>query len=318
MEHHSAGTAAAARTEFVVGGRFRLVRKLGSGSFGDIYLGINVTNGEEVAVKLESAKSRHPQLLYEKVVYTRCLDGGEGIPRVHWCGQERSFNVLVMDLLGPSLEDLFTFCSRKFTLKTVLMLADQMLDRLEFVHSKNLIHRDVKPDNFLMGVGQNCNRLYLIDFGLAKKYRDRRTGRHIPYTESRSLTGTARYASVASHLGVAASRRDDLESLGYLLVYLNRGSLPWQGLRAATKSLKYEQIGEKKMAVTVEELCRGQPAEFAVFLNYCRGLKFDEAPDYEYLRLLMRGLLRTLNHEYDYTFDWTMLRENHEAGNAPN
>ena len=106
-----------------------------------------------------------------------------------------------MDLLGPSLEDLFNFCSRRFTMKTVLMLADQMIGRVEYVHNKNFIHRDIKPDNFLMGIGRHCNKLFLIDFGLAKKYRDTRTRQHIPYREDKNLTGTARYASINAHLG---------------------------------------------------------------------------------------------------------------------
>ncbi|CAG0890349.1 unnamed protein product, partial [Darwinula stevensoni] len=233
-----------------------------------------------------------------------------------WYGQERDYHVLVMDLLGPSLEDLFNFCARRFTMKTVLMLADQMIGRIEYVHSKNFIHRDIKPDNFLMGIGRHCNKLFLIDFGLAKKYRDSRTRCHIPYREDKNLTGTARYASINAHLGIEQSRRDDMESLGYVLMYFNRGSLPWQGLKAATKKQKYEKISEKKMSTSVEVICKGFPAEFAMYLNYCRGLRFDEAPDYMYLRQLFRILFRTLNHQYDYTFDWTMLKQKAAASAA--
>lgn len=303
-----ASAGSSSRSEFIVGGKYRLIRKIGSGSFGDIYLGINITNGEEVAAKLESISARHPQLLYESKLY-RILQGGGGIPHIRWFGQERDYNVLVMDLLGPSLEDLFNFCSRRFTMKTVLMIADQMISRIEFVHNKNFIHRDIKPDNFLMGIGRHCNKLFMIDFGLAKKYWDNRTRQHIPYREEKNLTGTARYASINAHLGIEQSRRDDMESLGYVLMYFNRGSLPWQGLKAANKKQKYEKISEKKMATSVEVLCKGFPAEFAMYLNYCRGLRFEEKPDYKYLRQLFRILFRTLNHEYDYVFDWTMLKQ---------
>ncbi|XP_014221641.1 casein kinase I-like isoform X1 [Trichogramma pretiosum] len=296
------------KTEFIVGGKYRLMRKIGSGSFGDIYLGINVSNGEEVAIKLENVRARHPQLMYESKLY-KILHGGVGIPHIRWYGVEREFNVLVMDLLGPSLEDLFTYCSRKFTIKTVLMLADQMIGRIEFVHCKHFIHRDIKPDNFLMGIGRHCNKLFLIDFGLAKKFRDSRTRMHISYREDKNLTGTARYASINAHLGIEQSRRDDMESLGYVLMYFNRGSLPWQGLKAATKKQKYEKISEKKMSTPVEVLCKGFPAEFSMYLNYCRGLRFEEGPDYMYLRQLFRILFRTLNYQYDYTFDWTMLKQ---------
>ncbi|XP_003934460.1 casein kinase I [Saimiri boliviensis] len=296
------------KAELIVGGKYKLVRKIGSGSFGDVYLGVTTTTGEEVAVKLESQKAKHPQLLYESKLYT-ILQGGIGIPHMHWYGQEKDSNVLVMDLLGPSLEDLFNFCSRRFTMKTVLMLADQMISRIEYVHTKNFLHRDIKPDNFLMGTGRHCNKLFLIDFGLAKKYRDNRTRQHIPYREDKHLIGTVRYASINTHLGIEQSRRDDMESLGYVFMYFNRTNLPWQGLKAMTKKQKYEKISEKKMSTPVEVLCKGFPAEFAMYLNYCRGLRFEEVPDYMYLRQLFRILFRTLNHQYDYTFDWTMLKQ---------
>lgn len=303
-----ASAGSTSKSEFLVNLKYRLVRKIGSGSFGDIYLGINIQSGEEVAVKLESHKARHPQLLYESKLY-KILQGGVGIPHIRWYGQEKEYNVLVMDLLGPSLEDLFNFCGRRFTMKTVLMLADQMIGRIEYVHNKNFIHRDIKPDNFLMGIGRHCNKVFLIDFGLAKKYRDNRTRQHIPYREDKNLTGTARYASINAHLGIEQSRRDDMESLGYVLMYFNRGCLPWQGLKAATKKQKYEKISEKKMSTPVEILCKGYASEFAMYLNYCRGLRFEEAPDYMYLRQLFRILFRTLNHQYDYVFDWTILKQ---------
>lgn len=211
--------------ELRVGGKYRVGRKIGSGSFGEIYLGTNIQTNEEVAIKLESVRSKHPQLLYESRIY-RILQGGTGIPVIHWYGVEGDYNVLVMDLLGPSLEDLLQFCSRSFSIKTVLMLADQMISRIEYMHSKNFLHRDVKPDNFLIGLGRKANQVYAIDFGLAKKYRDPKTNQHIPYREGKNLTGTARYASINTHLGIEQSRRDDLEGLGYVFIYFLKGSLP--------------------------------------------------------------------------------------------
>ncbi|KAI0984011.1 hypothetical protein GJ496_000378 [Pomphorhynchus laevis] len=291
-----------------VASKYRIIRKIGSGSFGVIFLGININNGEEVAIKVEHMKTRHPQLLYESKLY-RILSGCLGIPRIRWFGIDRDFCVLVMDLLGPSLEDLFSFCSRKFSMKTILMIVDQMITRIEFLHQKGFIHRDIKPDNFLMGIGRHCNRVYMIDFGLAKRYKLPGTNQHIEYRENKNLTGTARYASINAHLGIEQSRRDDLESLAYVMMYFNRGVLPWQGLRAITKKQKYEKISEKKMSTTVETLCKGVPAEFAMYLNYSRGLRFEEGPDYMYLRQLFRILFRTMNYFYDYTYDWTMLKQ---------
>ncbi|MCL4136798.1 UNVERIFIED_CONTAM: hypothetical protein GTU68_059601 [Idotea baltica] len=159
-----------------------------------------------------------------------------------------------------------------------------------------------------MGLGKKGNLVYIIDFGLAKKYRDSRSHQHIAYRENKNLTGTARYASVNTHLGIEQSRRDDLESLGYVLMYFNRGSLPWQGLKAATKRQKYERISEKKMQTPIDELCKSFPNEFAVYLNFCRSLRFEEKPDYSHLRQLFRQLFHRQGFTYDYVFDWNMLK----------
>ncbi|XP_009771286.1 casein kinase 1-like protein 10 [Nicotiana sylvestris] len=293
--------------DHVVGGKFRLGRKIGSGSFGELYLGVNVQTGEEVAVKLESTKTKHPQLHYESKLYM-LLQGGTGIPHLKWFGVEGEYNAMVIDLLGPSLEDLFNYCNRRFTLKTVLMLADQLINRVEYMHSRGFLHRDIKPDNFLMGLGRKANQVYIIDYGLAKKYRDLQTHKHIPYRENKNLTGTARYASVNTHLGVEQSRRDDLESLGYVLMYFLRGSLPWQGLKAGTKKQKYDKISEKKMLTPIEVLCKSYPSEFISYFHYCRSLRFDDKPDYSYLKRLFRDLFIREGYQFDYVFDWTILK----------
>ncbi|KAK6161256.1 hypothetical protein DH2020_004644 [Rehmannia glutinosa] len=291
----------------VVGNKFKLGRKIGAGSFGELYLGVNIQSGEEVAVKMESVKTKHPQLYYESKLYM-LLQGGTGIPHLKWYGVEGEHNAMVIDLLGPSLEDLFNYCNRKFTLKTVLMLADQLINRVEYVHSRGFLHRDIKPDNFLMGLGRKANQVYIIDFGLAKKYRDLQTHKHIPYRENKNLTGTARYASVNTHLGVEQSRRDDLESLGYVMMYFLRGSLPWQGLKAGTKKQKYDKISEKKMLTPIEVLCKSYPSEFISYFHYCRSLRFEDKPDYSYLKRLFRDLFIREGYQFDYVFDWTILK----------
>jgi len=280
-------------------------QKFGSGAFGEIYMATNSQNNEVLALKTEDSKSKHAQLLFEAKVL-KALQGGIGVPVLYWFGQEYSSNIMVMSLLGPSLEDLFNLCSRKFSLKTVLMLADQMIARTEYVHSRNYIHRDIKPDNFLIGLGKRTNIVYVVDFGLAKKYRDSKTHQHIPYRENKNLTGTARYASINAHLGIEQSRRDDLEAIGYVLIYVVKGYLPWQGIKANNKQEKYHKIMEKKMTTPVEILCKGLPIEFSTYMNYCRTLKFEDKPDYSYLRKMFKELFIREGFELDYMYDWTV------------
>jgi len=186
------------------------------------------------------------------------------------------------------------------------MLGDQMISRIEFVHSLNFIHRDIKPDNFLIGLAKRKNQVYMIDFGLAKRYRDPKTSLHIAYRDGKSLTGTARYASINTHLGIEQSRRDDLESLGYVLVYFLRVELPWQGLKAKTMKDKYEKIMEKKISTHVETLCKGFPEEFASYINYTRDLKFDDRPDYGFLKRLLKTISEREKIEFDFLFDWSI------------
>ena len=286
--------------ELRVGGKYRLGRKIGSGSFGDIYIGTEVWTNNEVAIKLESIKSEHPQLLYESKLY-KILEGGLGVPRIYWYGVEGDYNVMVLELLGPSLEDLFSFCNRKFSLKTTLMLADQMISRVEYMHLKGFIHQDIKPDNFLIGLGKQANQVHIIDFGLAKKYRGLKKKQHIPYRENKGFTGTARYASIRAHQGIEQSRRDDLEAVGYMLIYFN-GSLPWQG-----PAIPFEQIKKKKMSTRIEVLCKHFPCEFAMYMNYCRSLRFEDRPGYAYLRRLLKAVFFSKGYQHDFVFDWTIL-----------
>ncbi|KAF7424236.1 hypothetical protein PC9H_009542 [Pleurotus ostreatus] len=309
-------------TSNVVGSQYRVGKKVGEGSFGVVYEGscVRLSDNRPVAIKFEPRRSDAPQLRDEFRSY-RTLNGTLGVPQVHHFGQEGLHNVLVIDLLGPNLEDLFDMCGRKFTAKTVCMAAKQMISRVQSIHEKSLIYRDIKPDNFLIGVPgtKTANIIHIIDFGMAKHYRDPRTKQHIPYKERKSLSGTARYMSINTHLGREQSRRDDLESLGHVFMYFLRGGLPWQGLRAATNKQKYEKIGEKKQSTPIAELCEGFPEEFAIYMNYVRKLGFEETPDYDFLRDLFSKVLKTLGEPDDGIFDWMLLNggKGWEAGNSP-
>ena len=209
-----------------------------------------------------------------------------------------------MELLGSSLEDIFQKQQKKFSIKTVCMVGIQMLDRLEFIHNKNIIHRDIKPDNFVLGLDNKSHIIYVLDFGLSKKYRSSRTHQHIKFSVNKKLTGTARYASINALKGCEQSRRDDLEAIGYVLMYFLRSSLPWQGLHVHKGEDRYKKILTKKRGTSAEELCRGFPNEFAEYINYTRNLEFEADPDYKFLRGLFLSVLEKESQSYDFCYDW--------------
>ncbi|EDW34420.1 GL21596 [Drosophila persimilis] len=318
----------------MVGPNFRVGKKIGCGNFGELRLGKNLYNNEHVAIKMEPMKSKAPQLHLEyrfyKLLGSHAESAPDGVPRIYHLGTcGGRYNAMVLELLGLSLEDLFNICARKFSLKTVLMIAKQLLHRIEYVHSRHLIYRDVKPENFLIGRTSTKREkiIHIIDFGLAKEYIDLDTNRHIPYREHKSLTGTARYMSINTHMGREQSRRDDLEALGHMFMYFLRGSLPWQGLKADTLKERYQKIGDTKRATPIEVLCDGHPEEFATYLRYVRRLDFFETPDYDFLRRLFQDLFDRKNYTDEGEFDWTgktmstpvgSLQTGHEVIISPN
>lgn len=287
-----------------VGTKFVLRKKLGAGSFGEIYAGEHIITKEAVAAKLELAAKSRGQLANEVATY-KTMEGGVGIPSVKWFGVEGKYNVLIMDLLGPSIASLFGKCGHRLSLKTVLMITDQLLTRIEYIHNKSMIHRDIKPDNFVIGgQGGTANQISMIDMGLAKNYRNPDSCEHVVLADGKAFVGTARYASLGAHAGTEQGRRDDLESIAYVLVYLLRGTLPWMGVRAENRKKKREQIGIKKAETAIADLCEGLPEEFARFLTIVRDLEFDRRPDYADYRNMFKDLFIREGFVYDYKYDW--------------
>ena len=263
---------------------YLIIEQIGSGSFGEVYLA-QYKKGGYVAVKVE--ERRKVQRVYnEYKIYNHLheKDFNVGLPKIHDYLQSSDYNILVMQLLGPSLEDLFNKEYRKFKLPTVYLIATQLITLLEKLHNAGYIHRDIKPNNFLIGRDENMGQIYMMDFGLLKKYIE--NGKHMKFRDKRSLIGTARYASVNMHMGFEPSRRDDLESVGYMLIYFLKGVLPWQGIRKKKKIRQVELIGDSKTCTSLESLCADLPNCFREYIKYCRKLKFHENPDYEYLRNL--------------------------------
>mmetsp|Transcript_64802 Transcript_64802/g.163182 ORF Transcript_64802/g.163182 Transcript_64802/m.163182 type:complete len:353 (-) Transcript_64802:237-1295(-) len=293
----------------IANGKFELNKKLGAGCFGEVYRAVNTETQEYVAVKVEdvSAGSSQLQLEHEASVLT-CLRQPvlqQGFADCFYFGREGHFNFLVMEFLGRSLEDRMQAC-KSFTVKTTALVADQILSRIEYLHSKGIIHRDIKPENFMWGIKSKQHHLYLIDFGLSKRYWDRQ---HVVLRGKLNLTGTARYASLNAHRGIEQSRRDDLEAIGHMLMYFLRGVLPWSGLEAKTKQEKYRKIKEKKESTRIKDLCAGFPSEFEHYLTYCRNLAFQQRPDYNMLRKWFANVRHRLEKEekrpiQEWDFQW--------------
>ena len=280
--------------------KYKAIKKLGEGSFGKVYKA--EYNGDYYAIKMEN-KSKEQGLLELEATIMSYLKG-PNIPFIKSYGYSGDFNVLVMQLLDKSLEDLINKYNT-FSIKTVAMLGYQMVNILQYIHDRHIIHRDIKPDNFVMGAQEDNAKLYILDFGLAKKYRSSRTLVQYPYVKKKKLTGTARYASIHALEAYEQSRRDDLESVGYVLMYFLRGNLPWQGLKVRSKEDRYKKILEKKKETSTQDLCKEFPHEFFEYVDYTKNLEYEENPDYDFLRQKFLDVLKGLNEEMDYIYDWT-------------
>ena len=282
--------------------KYKPVKKLGEGSFGKVYKA--EYNSKYYAIKFENREEGQELLKNEATIMTY-LKGNPHIPKAHSYGFSGNYNIFVLQLLGKSLEDIFNE-RQKFSLKTGAMLAYQMIEVLKYIHSKHIIHRDIKPDNFVIGGEEYNAYLYLVDFGLAKKYRSSKTLKQIPYVKKKKLTGTARYASIHAMEEMEQSRRDDLEAVSYVIMYFIRGNLPWQGLRLKSNEDRYQKILEKKKEISTEELCAEYPKVFYDFVKYSKGLKYSEEPKYDELKnSFVDFVVNQKKEKFDFIYDWT-------------
>jgi len=274
--------------------RYKLLKRLGAGTFGSIYSA--EYENKLYAVKLEERMNGQNLLENEANIMTYL--NGPGLPIVKSFGYSSRHNILVMELMGKSLEDIFeSLYVKKMSKRCVCNIGYQMIEILEYIHNKHIVHRDIKPDNFVVGRNEKRKYIYILDFGLSKKYRSSRTLKHSPIHKSKNLTGTARYASINALDGLNQSRRDDLEATGYVLMYFLRGKLPWQGIPAKNKEDRYRKIMEKKIATSPEELCNGFPVQFCEYIKYTRSLLYEQDPNYEYLKNLFTTVLMLMDLE---------------------
>ena len=280
--------------------KYRTVKKLGEGSFGNVYKA--VYDDEYYALKMEDISLDYDLLENEATILNYLQ--GPNIPKFISFSKDKGYNVLVMELLDQSLDNILSKL-RRFSVKTVAMLGYQLIKILKYIHDKHIIHRDIKPDNLAMGRKELNGTLYIIDFGLAKKFRSSRTLKQFPLIKRHSLTGTARYASINALQGYEQSRRDDLESAMYVLMFFLRGNLPWQNIKIKGKHDKYLKICNKKKEISSKELGKNFPSEFAELLEYFKNLGYTEDPDYEMCLKKMLNVLERENATFDYVYDWT-------------
>ena len=292
-----------------INGVYTLGLELGRGGFSVVYSATG-DSGKRYAVKTEQ-RNMHKTLIQEFEIYMKIDKDAEkensypvGMPRMyHYEDNLHGHRVLVMEFLGKSLKDRISERRAPLSIKSVLMIGIQAVSRLEYLHGIGVIHRDIKPDNLLTGVGEQRDRIYLSDFGLACEYIDRR-GRHVSNSSHVRFCGTCAYASLQAHNRTRQSRRSDIESLSYTLVYLAKKRLPWMsGEKKDRKNYKTE-VEMIKESVSSKRICKGLPSAFSDFLKYAKGLGYGQKPNYEYLRRILDAELKKRGERNDGRFDW--------------
>lgn len=299
----------------IIFGKFQIIKKEGKGVFSTVFSGKNINNQMRVAMKIQEKSELFGEL--EKEAYFLFQLKGLGIPKIISYGHYGRYNILILELLGKSLEYLFKENKDKpkiVRLKDMAMAGIQIIDRLKFIHSNFVIHLDIKPNNFLVGNPDN-SLIYIIDFGLAKKYRSSRTGRHVKYTKNSYFSGNMKYSSVNTMKGIEPSRRDDLESLGYMLIYLYNQKLPWEALVSNNRNEIGQKVYEMKKHIPIKLLCKDLPNEMEDFIYYVKSLKFEQEPNYDYLTKILENILKKVNKINDMQFSWVKGSINKEINN---
>ena len=290
--------------------KYHPIKQIGRGTFSTVYLAIIVNTNKYVAIKAEKKSQNSVELLKAEAFLLYSLRGF-GIPEVISYGKTKYHNILVMPLLGKSLLDMFILRPSPININDICISSLQILDRIEWVHANNIVYRDIKPENFLFGKSDN-DVLYLIDFGLCRKYRSSKTGQHIPPKNLGKFTGTSRYASVYAMAGNEQSRRDDIESIGYMIIYFMKKKLPWQGIRGNSYKECYHKLFLMKKHMDLEILCRGLPKEVLEYMKYAKNLKFEQEPNYKYLKNLFQIILSKNKINLDnYILSWCRNDNNH-------
>ena len=281
-------------------GKYSIKHLIAKGSFGEVYFGTNKINGKNYALKIEETIKNNSLLKDE--CYTLLNLRGPGIPSVISFGVSGKFSILVENLLGESIRNIWIDKDKKFNLNDTCIFAIQAISILEHVHSNNYLHRDIQPSNFLVGKPDNY-RLYLIDFGNAKKYKSSRTGKHVKILKNRGISGSLVFLSLNSMKGIEQTRRDELISLGLVIINLYIGSLPWTKTKYKNLKQGFDKIIEAKAKISIENICKGMPQEMISYMKYVKNLKNEECPDYEYLRKLFVNVLKKIGVK-EQLFSW--------------
>jgi serine/threonine protein kinase len=286
--------------------KYKPIEQISKGNYSLIYSGINIETNESVAIKLEARNIKEEnQLLPNEIFYLYKLRHSPGIVRIITTGRTKKYNILIEPLLGSTLYSLYLDHNKNFTLKDICLISIQCITRLESVHNKGIIHCDIKPENFSIGL-KDKRIIYLIDFGLSKKYRSDRTKRHIQFNITKTMCGTARYASMNALSGLQLSRRDDLESLSYMILYFLLKKLPWQGITAKNLEKRYKKIYDKKAELEKWDKFKELPTQIKNFVKYCRSLGFSQDPDYKLMKSYFYDLMNINNFYDDKNFSWIL------------